>query len=150
MSAENPPGLDGLIDLTERLTRMIGDQTRAFDRHRPQDAGAKMPELSKLANMYRAASMGIRAQPALADHGIQATIRAAARSANLATMDLPSGAVHDAGEISRLAPMGMIFVPSHAGISHAPQEFTAPGDVANGVEVLYRTILLLDKTLGAK
>lgn len=51
---------------------------------------------------------------------------------------------------SRLAPMGMIFVPSHAGISHAPQEFTAPGDVANGVEVLYRTILLLDKQLGAK
>jgi N-carbamoyl-L-amino-acid hydrolase len=65
-------------------------------------------------------------------------------------MDLPSGAVHDAGEISRLAPMGMIFVPSHAGISHAPQEFTSPGDIANGVEVLYRTILLLDKKLGAK
>jgi beta-ureidopropionase / N-carbamoyl-L-amino-acid hydrolase len=89
-------------------------------------------------------------EPALADRGIQATIRAAARSADLATMDLPSGAVHDAGEISRLAPMGMIFVPSHAGISHAPQEFTAPGDVANGVEILYRTILLLDKQLGAK
>ena len=58
--------------------------------------------------------------------------------------------MHDAGEISRLAPMGMIFVPSHAGISHAPQEFTAPGDVANGVEVLYRTILLLDKKLDGK
>jgi hypothetical protein len=25
-----------------------------------------------------------------------------------------------------------------------------PGDIANGVEVLYRTILLLDKKLGAK
>ncbi len=57
--------------------------------------------------------------------------------------------MHDAGEISRLAPMGMIFVPSHGGISHAPQEFTPPEDVANGVEVLYRTILLLDKTPGA-
>ena len=89
-------------------------------------------------------------EPALGDRGIQATIRAAARSAGLATMDLPSGAVHDAGEISRLAPMGMIFVPSHAGISHAPHEFTAPGDVANGVEVLYRTILLLDKKVSAK
>lgn len=89
-------------------------------------------------------------EPALADPGIQATIRAAARSADLATLDLPSGAVHDAGEISHLAPMGMIFVPSRAGISHAPQEFTAPGDVANGVEVLYRTILLLDKKMDAK
>jgi N-carbamoyl-L-amino-acid hydrolase len=89
-------------------------------------------------------------EPALSDPGIQAAIRDAARSAGLATVDLPSGAVHDAGEISRLAPMGMIFVPSRAGISHAPQEFTAPGDVANGVEVLYRTILLLDKRLGAR
>ncbi len=89
-------------------------------------------------------------EPALSDPGIQATIRDAARSGGLATMDLPSGAVHDAGEISRLAPMGMIFVPSHAGISHAPQEFTQPRDVANGVEVLYRTILLLDKKLDAK
>jgi beta-ureidopropionase / N-carbamoyl-L-amino-acid hydrolase len=89
-------------------------------------------------------------EPALGDPRIQATIREAARAAGLATMDLPSGAVHDAGEISRLAPMGMIFVPSHAGISHAPQEYTSPGDIANGVEVLYRTILLLDKKLGAK
>jgi N-carbamoyl-L-amino-acid hydrolase len=89
-------------------------------------------------------------EPALSDPRIQATIRDAARSAGLATVDLPSGAVHDAGEISRLAPMGMIFVPSHAGISHAPQEFTQPGDLANGVEVLYRTILLLDRRLGAK
>jgi N-carbamoyl-L-amino-acid hydrolase len=89
-------------------------------------------------------------EPALSSSGIQAAIRDAARSAGLATVDLPSGAVHDAGEISRLAPMGMIFVPSHAGISHAPQEFTSPGDLANGVEVLYRTILLLDERLGSK
>ena len=84
-------------------------------------------------------------EPALSDPEIQATIRVAARAAGLATLDLPSGAVHDAGEISRLAPMGMIFVPSRAGISHAPQEFTQPTDVANGVEVLYRTIVMLDK-----
>jgi N-carbamoyl-L-amino-acid hydrolase len=89
-------------------------------------------------------------EPALSDPGIMALIRQAALSAGLATADLPSGAVHDAGEISRLAPMGMIFVPSHDGISHAPGEFTQPNDIANGVEILYRTILLLDKKLGAK
>jgi N-carbamoyl-L-amino-acid hydrolase len=89
-------------------------------------------------------------EPALSDPAIQAAIRDAARSAALATVDLPSGAVHDAGEISHLAPMGMIFVPSHAGISHAPGEFTQPGDLANGVEILYRTILLLDSKLGGK
>lgn len=43
--------------------------------------------------------------------------------------------------------MGMIFVPSREGISHAPGEYTSWGDCANGVEVLYRTILQLDKRL---
>jgi N-carbamoyl-L-amino-acid hydrolase len=53
--------------------------------------------------------------------------------------------VHDAGEIARIAPMGMIFVPSRDGISHAPQEFSSWDDIANGTEVLYRTILQLDQ-----
>jgi N-carbamoyl-L-amino-acid hydrolase len=88
--------------------------------------------------------------PALSDPLVQSVIREAARSAGLSTADVPSGAVHDAGEISRLAPMGMIFVPSRDGISHAPQEFTTWDDVANGAEVLYRSILILDKPMHAR
>ena len=41
--------------------------------------------------------------------------------------------------------MAMIFVPSKGGISHAPQEYTAPGDIANGVNVLLRTLLAIDR-----
>jgi N-carbamoyl-L-amino-acid hydrolase len=85
--------------------------------------------------------------PALSNPLIQSAIHDAARAANFSTSELPSGAVHDAGEISRIAPMGMVFVPSHGGISHAPKEFTSAEDAANGVEVLYRTILLLDQRL---
>jgi N-carbamoyl-L-amino-acid hydrolase len=81
------------------------------------------------------------------DPSVQSVIREAAQSAGLSSVDMPSGAVHDAGEISRIAPMGMIFVPSHGGISHAPQEFTSWEDCANGVQVLYRSILLLDRRL---
>lgn len=86
-------------------------------------------------------------EAAPSDPSIQRVIREAAQSAGLSTADLPSGAVHDAGEMSRLAPMGMIFVPSRDGISHAPQEFTSWEDCANGVEVLYRSILLIDQRL---
>lgn len=86
-------------------------------------------------------------EAAPSDPSIQGVIREAARSAGLSTADIPSGAVHDAGEISRIAPMGMIFVPSRDGISHAPQEFTSWEDCANGVEVLYRSVLLLDQRL---
>jgi N-carbamoyl-L-amino-acid hydrolase len=38
----------------------------------------------------------------------------------------------------------MIFVPSAGGISHAPKEYTAPEDVANGANVLLQTVIALD------
>jgi N-carbamoyl-L-amino-acid hydrolase len=60
---------------------------------------------------------------------------------------LPSGAGHDAQMMAKLAPTGMIFVPSTAGISHSPREFTSAEDCARGAQVLLETILRLDDTL---
>jgi N-carbamoyl-L-amino-acid hydrolase len=78
---------------------------------------------------------------------MQAAVREAAESLGLPTLDLPSAAVQDAQQIARIAPMAMIFVPSRGGISHSPREHTSWEDVANGAEVLYRTILFLDERL---
>ena len=84
------------------------------------------------------------AAPALTDPRIQRIIESAAHALALTTMTMPSGAGHDAQDIAALAPIGMIFVPSVAGISHSPQEYTAPGDIEHGVNVLMRTILAID------
>jgi beta-ureidopropionase / N-carbamoyl-L-amino-acid hydrolase len=84
------------------------------------------------------------AAPALTDPRIQRIIDSAAHALGLTTMAMPSGAGHDAQDIARLAPIGMIFVPSVGGISHAPREFTAPADIAHGVNVLTRAILAID------
>ncbi|HXN22309.1 MAG TPA: M20 family metallo-hydrolase [Candidatus Dormibacteraeota bacterium] len=84
-------------------------------------------------------------EPALATPAFRSAIKAAAESAGLSTRDLPSGAGHDAQNVARYAPMGMIFVPSRGGISHSPLEFTPYEQIANGAEVLYRTLLLLDQ-----
>lgn len=83
--------------------------------------------------------------PAMANPQIQAQIGQAAASLNLKTMRLPSGAGHDAQMMAKLAPMGMIFVPSVGGISHSPKEFTRWPDCANGANVLLRTILGMDR-----
>jgi N-carbamoyl-L-amino-acid hydrolase len=88
--------------------------------------------------------------PARTDQSMRSAIRQVAKSLGLATMDLPSGAGHDAQEVASLAPIGMIFVPSRDGISHSPREFTSWQDAANGVEVLYRSILLVDTQLNRK
>jgi N-carbamoyl-L-amino-acid hydrolase len=85
--------------------------------------------------------------PARADPDMQTAVRDAATSLGVATLDLPSAAVQDAQQIARIAPMGMIFVPSRGGISHSPKELTSWEEVAMGAEVLYRTLMLLDERL---
>jgi len=82
--------------------------------------------------------------PALTDPRIQRIIAGEAHALGLTTMAMPSGAGHDAQDIARIAPIGMIFVPSAGGISHAPREYTAPADIANGVNVLMRTVVAVD------
>lgn len=58
---------------------------------------------------------------------------------------MPSGAGHDAQDMARIAPTGMIFVPSVNGISHSPKEYTQAEDMANGANVLLQTILRIDQ-----
>ena len=82
---------------------------------------------------------GARATPA-----IQVAIEKAAASLSLRTMRLPSGAGHDAQAIATLGPMGMIFVPSVAGISHSPRELSRWNEIAQGADALMATILGLD------
>src|SRR5262249_41659564 len=86
-------------------------------------------------------------EPAPTSPAYREAVRAAAESSGLKTAELPSGAGHDAQNVSRFADIGMIFVPSRGGISHSPLEFTPPDQVANGAEVLYRTVLRLDSAL---
>jgi N-carbamoyl-L-amino-acid hydrolase len=85
--------------------------------------------------------------PALSDPRVRALIATSARELGLSTRQLPSGAGHDAQAMARLGPMGMIFVPSVGGISHAPTEFTKPQDVTNGANVLLRTLLAMDDAM---
>ncbi|ELS32905.1 MULTISPECIES: Zn-dependent hydrolase [Pseudanabaena] len=59
---------------------------------------------------------------------------------------LPSRAGHDAQEIGRFTNMGMIFVPSRAGISHSQDEYTSPEQCAQGANVLLRTLLAIDRS----
>jgi len=89
----------------------------------------------------------VHSQPALADSRIMGWIDSAAASLGLSHQRMPSGAGHDAQEIARIAPMGMIFVPSVGGISHSPKEFTKPSDITNGANVLLNAVIAADREL---
>jgi N-carbamoyl-L-amino-acid hydrolase len=83
-------------------------------------------------------------KPALTDPRLRQIIADAAKQLNLSTKLLPSGATHDAQSMARLAPVGMIFVPSIGGISHSPEEFSRPQDIVNGANVLLGAVQRLD------
>ena len=84
---------------------------------------------------------------AITDERIKKLVSDSASALGLASMHMPSGAGHDAQSLKGLAPLGMIFVPSVDGISHAPTEFTSEQDISNGANVLLQTIVGLDRLL---
>ncbi len=60
---------------------------------------------------------------------------------------LPSYAGHDANQLAKLAPIGMLFIPSHAGRSHCPEEWTNPDDVALGAHALLAAVRRFDEQI---
>lgn len=83
--------------------------------------------------------------PAPTDERMRKLIAESAQELGLTSLLMPSGAGHDAQDMARIAPTGMIFVPSVGGISHSPKEFTKPEDIANGANVLLQTVLKIDQ-----
>lgn len=82
--------------------------------------------------------------PAPTNLKIRAMIGTAATALGYTHKSLPSGAGHDAQDLAQICPVGMIFVPSVKGISHAPAEFSRPDDIERGANVLLHTLLRLD------
>jgi allantoate deiminase len=78
--------------------------------------------------------------PCPCDPELVATVRQAAEAAGIPALTMPSGAVHDAMQMAAIAPIAMIFVPSHRGLSHTPAEFTPTADIVAGIEVLAHTL----------
>jgi len=115
--------LDRFTARFEALAREIGDATGTTFELRTANASA----------------------PAQADGGIMALIETSAASLGLSQQPMPSGAGHDAQQLALIAPMGMIFVPSVGGISHAPDEFTHAEDVAHGADVLLNAVVAADQ-----
>jgi N-carbamoyl-L-amino-acid hydrolase len=57
------------------------------------------------------------------------------------SVELVSGPGHDAVEIARVVPTAMVFAPSIAGVSHAPEEDTDPADLRVALEVFFELAL---------
>jgi beta-ureidopropionase / N-carbamoyl-L-amino-acid hydrolase len=85
-----------------------------------------------------------KSEPILVAPHIQSVLEVACKE-TASTLFMPSGAGHDANQLAKIAPIGMIFVPSKDGRSHCPEEWTSYEDVALGVEAITRALLVFDQ-----
>ena len=145
----------GLMEAHPGAPNVVPGRVRFPIELRDIDEGVVMDVLERLRG--RAAAIGkedgtslsitpfAAEKPAPTDVGVQEEIHRAARGMGLDTIRLPSGAGHDAQNVSRHGiPTGMIFVRSKDGVSHNPEEWTDWDDCARGAEVLYRAVTELD------
>ena len=84
-----------------------------------------------------------RKPPVGLDPGLQDVLEEAARAEGARVRRMPSGAGHDAMVLAKHVPAGMLFVPSRGGLSHCPEEFTAPEQCELGARVLARAVRVL-------
>jgi hydantoinase/carbamoylase family amidase len=111
-------------------------------RHRSAETLARMLAAAREAVAASAGERGCevseepvwRIEPIAFDPDLVASARQACERVTGGAYELPSGALHDAASMAPLVPTAMVFSPSIAGVSHAPEEDTAEPDLAAAIE----------------
>jgi len=75
-------------------------------------------------------------EPATCSAHIIGVIDEVSRGYGITAKHMVSRAYHDSLFMARIAPIAMIFIPCRGGVSHRPDEYAAPGDIAFGARVL--------------
>ncbi|MDE1162907.1 MAG: M20 family metallo-hydrolase [Acidobacteriaceae bacterium] len=70
-------------------------------------------------------------------------LEAACAAENASFQKMVSRAYHDSNFMARVAPIAMLFIPCRNGVSHRPDEYSTPEQIALGTRVLARTMAKL-------
>lgn len=146
-------GTVGRVELSPNLVNVVAATAtftidlRNTDNDVLKDAEQRVAEFINNA----AASEGItvatrklaRFDPVAFDETVIQKVESAAELLGHSVKRMPSGAGHDAQMLARVCPTGMIFVPSHEGVSHNPDEYTGPSDLEAGANVLLQVLMEL-------
>jgi ureidoglycolate amidohydrolase len=69
----------------------------------------------------------------------------AAEENGLPYKKMVSRAYHDSLFMARIAPVGMVFIPCRGGVSHRPDEYSAPQEIETGAKVLASALAKLSQ-----
>lgn len=121
---------------------------RDVDSDRQRSTAKQLAEAFEHISQERGTSIEVElladTSPVRLSSRIAATLLEAMRSGGLDGRTVTSGASHDAQQVSRMVPTGMIFVPSRDGLSHVPEEYTAVEHLGRGANALLEGMYRLD------
>jgi ureidoglycolate amidohydrolase len=78
--------------------------------------------------------------PAICDSSLLQTVSGICRELKISCKRMISRAYHDSLFMARICPMTMIFIPCRDGVSHRPDEYSSPEQIAKGTRVLAETL----------
>ncbi|MFI9271108.1 Zn-dependent hydrolase [Kitasatospora sp. NPDC052896] len=149
----------GYLDVSPNVTNTVpgtvrlSAEVRDTDPERIARAEAAVrevcAEVEKTTGCRVTVTVAARSRPVSTDPLLRRAIAEAAEELGLTRLTMPSGAGHDAQMVAEIAPVGMIFVPSRDGISHAPAEDTAPEALVCGADVLLQAALRVQELVTA-
>jgi N-carbamoyl-L-amino-acid hydrolase len=142
----------GRLDVQPNSTNVVPGHVRLFAEFRAADAVMLADACAQFDARARALSTDVVPvtiertvdRPAgVFDAKLRDLIEETARDCGFASLRLSTVAGHDSIPMRAVCPSAMIFVPSAGGVSHHEAEFTAPGDLAAGAQVLAATLARL-------
>lgn len=141
------PGQINIVPGTVRMTFDLRDVDAATLATMERDIRSIIDQVAEERALDATLKSRLRAEPVAMDSVVISAIVEGCRAAHLPPFKLPSGAGHDAMVLGRHVPVGMLFVRCKDGISHAPQEYVAPGDLEAGARALYYATRSLDSVI---
>ncbi len=121
-----------------------------------KEAGLQIAE--KVRGLAQEAAQALGLQVAFREHmskdvvpmskSVQAIVEGVCRRQGFTFRRMDSGAGHDAMNFAAFCPAAMIFSPCAGGISHNVREYVSEESLAKAADVLYETIIELDKEIG--
>ena len=133
----------GEVVLSVDLRDLSGEVLSSLERELRQ----RLSEIQALSGCRLMIEPQFEVKPTPASPAVMHTIGQCAAELGYSASPLPSRASHDAQEMGRRWPMGMIFVPSHRGLSHSAAEYTSLEQCLAGTSVLLASLLKLDLDL---
>jgi N-carbamoyl-L-amino-acid hydrolase len=140
---ENVPNARGNVS---HITRLHCDV-----RHNSADAAIAMEASLRQTLLGIGTRRGVRIDidpyamfgPVVFDTKLGALLRRKATDRQLSARDMIAAAGHDSVLMAPLVPSALLFVPSVAGITHNPKEYSTREQIARGAQVLLDAVLEL-------